>query len=73
MATQFAFVATDHVQSRVVVIASDPAPPLALNEAGETLTPIWHLPSPAVGPTMDVFVDLQLERAVADSASADSR
>ena len=51
----------DHVQSRAVVIASDPDPPLAENADGELLAATWHLS--AVGAFSDVWVELHATAA----------
>jgi hypothetical protein len=57
MDTQLASVVIDHVQSRAVVIASEPGPPAAENADGTLLTATWHLS--AVGALTDVWVELQ--------------
>jgi hypothetical protein len=67
MDIQFAFVAIVHVHSRAALMATDPDPPLAVNDAGATLTLIWHLLSAPAGPRTDVVVDVQLERAAAST------
>jgi len=52
--TQFASVLIDHVQSRAVVIVTDPWPPDAENDVGALLTLTWHLST--VGAVSDVVV-----------------
>jgi hypothetical protein len=43
IAIQLAFDPIDHVQSRAASIVTVPLPPVALNEEGALVTPIWHL------------------------------
>jgi hypothetical protein len=57
--TQLASVLIDHVQSRAVVIATAPGPPVAVKVDGALLTLTWHLS--AVGAAMDVWVELHAE------------
>ena len=52
MATQLASLLIDHVQSRAVVIASEPCPPVAVKADGTLLTLTWHLS--AVGALREV-------------------
>jgi hypothetical protein len=59
MDTQLASTATDQVQSRGAVIASDPGPPFAANADGTLLALTWHLS--ALGALTEVSVELQAE------------
>jgi len=43
IAIQLAFVSIDQVQSRAAAMVTVPLPPLAPNDEGALLTPIWHL------------------------------
>ena len=52
--TQLAVVATDQVQSRVVVIMTVPRPPNASNDVGALLALTWHLSM--IGAVGDVCV-----------------
>jgi hypothetical protein len=64
----------DQVQSRAVVMDSEPCPPAAANADGELLALTWHLS--AVGALIDVCVELQAARetrATACTARADIR
>jgi hypothetical protein len=43
IAIQLALVPIVHVQSRAAAIVTVPLPPVAPNDEGALLTPIWHL------------------------------
>src|SRR3954467_14618070 len=68
MDTHEASVVIDQVQSRAVVMFSDPWPPLAEKADGELLALTWHLS--AVGAVIDVCVELHA--ATAASAAIDA-
>lgn len=57
--THAASVATDHVQSRVVVIVTDPCPPGAGNDGGVGVAVTWQRPPASLGAVIDVSVWLQ--------------
>jgi hypothetical protein len=70
MDTQLASTATDHVQSRAAVIASEPEPPFAVNADGAVLAVTWHLS--AVGALTDVCVELQADAQAAASTQIEA-
>ena len=65
--THPAFDETAHAQSRAAAIESVPLPPVAVNDVGTIVTPIWHLS--AVGDTTEVSVDVHAAAIHADTAT----
>jgi hypothetical protein len=59
IATQLALVATDHVQSRVVVMASVPVPPSAVKLVGAEPTCTWHFTDAGAVTAVDVCEEVQ--------------
>ena len=52
--TQFAFVLTDHAQSRVVAMASVPLPPAAVNAVAGEPSCTWHFADAGAVMAVDV-------------------
>jgi hypothetical protein len=66
--TQLASVPIDQVQSRAVVIVSDPSPPVGPNDEGALLTLTWHFSD--VGAVNDVLVLLHAAPRQAPAAAS---
>ena len=70
METHAASVATDHVQSRVVLIVTDPCPPGGGNDGGVVVADTWQRLLAASGAVIDVSVWLHAAAKNAPAAAA---